>query len=210
MCRIVRQTNHKCGHQLLTDMGKSKFCLFYPHTTSEFHAVCIAYVNGTDENLCQECRIRKEAFKKGLRGPEKYEYVRATYENSYESKSRQRAREAISNANESQQGVFSPAKIAEMNKNARAQVKFYFGQTERMRDTNQKVVLLKTIVQMPEIIDRSGLVELFGSYVGFNLEKDVWEGITYTDSAILTSIARKAGFAYALEDGLNADRPFEV
>ncbi|KAI2470190.1 hypothetical protein F4781DRAFT_185907 [Annulohypoxylon bovei var. microspora] len=209
MCKTVRQSNYSCGHQVLTSMGKSKFCLFYPHNAEEFHVTTIAYMGRAQSNLCYECKVRKEAFAKGLRGAEKHEYIRTTYAKSHEARSKQSARDAISTAKKSRKCDLTAEKIAKLNETARAQVKYYV-QGKQAQDTNGRAILLKTILQMPDIIDRKVLVELFGSYIVWDKKNGVWKGLPSADRAVLMSIARRAGMSKTLEDGFKAQKPIEV
>ncbi|KAI1211157.1 uncharacterized protein F4807DRAFT_27251 [Annulohypoxylon truncatum] len=214
MCRTVRQTNHSCGHQVTTSMGKAKFCLFYPHKAEDFHAVTTVYASATNNHPCYECKVKMDAFANGLKGADKHQYVTKRYAESREASSKKLAKEHIAAANKSQKNseLLTPEKIAQLNENAREQVKYYL-HGKRAQGKVERTILLKTIIQMPDVIDRKGLVKLFGSHVVWDWrdrENAVWKGLPSGDRAALMSIARRAGLSKTLEEGFKEQRPIEV
>ncbi|KAI0835027.1 hypothetical protein F5Y06DRAFT_142759 [Hypoxylon sp. FL0890] len=205
-CSVITQTNHACGHQVRRYLCKSKFCLFFKHNAEDFHMVTFVYKKDS-EFICEHCEFRARAQDLGLRGAERQEYIRSEYEKSNEAWGIEKARKAIAAAEKSQKSVDS-AKIAELNKLARTQVKWYL--KERCSSTNDKALLLRTIFQVPEIIDRKALVECFGSYVVYDQKAKIWKGLPSKDRGILTSIARRAGMTKALEKGFNMEKPIDM
>ncbi|KAI0887716.1 uncharacterized protein GGS22DRAFT_197701 [Annulohypoxylon maeteangense] len=212
MCQTIRQTNHSCGHQVLTSMGKSKFCLFFPHEAEEFHSVITVYVNGPQGYPCYECKVKMDAFGNGLKGAEKYQYVKNRYAKSREAQSKATAGQAIAAAKKSQQCKLSAEKVAQLNENARTQVAFYF-RKNRVANMTQRAILLRTIIQMPDVIDRKSLVKYFASYVVWDWTDKAapaWKGLPSANKAVLTTICRRAGLTKTFEEGLKEPRPLEA
>ncbi|KAI1451666.1 hypothetical protein F4805DRAFT_82202 [Annulohypoxylon moriforme] len=212
MCRTVRQTNHSCGHRVLTSMGKSMFCLFYPHKAEDFHAVTTVYVDATYDYPCDECKVKMDAFAKGLKGAEKHQYVKNVYAKVQEAQSKINASRDIAAAEKSQRCELSAEKIAQLNENARAQVAYYVD-GNRAQAPYRRAILLKTIVQMPEVIDRKSLVKLFGSHIMWTWKDGkptARTGLYSNHRRVLISIARHAGLAKTLEEGLKESHPMVV
>ncbi|KAI1134239.1 hypothetical protein F5Y05DRAFT_422804 [Hypoxylon sp. FL0543] len=206
MCQVITQTNHSCGHQVRRYMRKSKYCLFFKHKDEDFHMVSFVY-KGDSKFICEHCEIKAEAYEKGLRGAKRHEYIRIEFEKSNENSKAEKARNAIAAAEKSQKNV-DPAKIAELNKHARRQVKWYL--MNRCANLNEKALLLKTIMQAPAAIDRKALVECFGSNAVYNHKAKVWKGLSSGDRNVLTSIARRAGMTRALENGFKMENPVDM
>ncbi|KAI2778328.1 hypothetical protein F4815DRAFT_477969 [Daldinia loculata] len=201
-CAVLSQVNHSCGHQLLLVKNFSKFCLFYPHKDTEFHMAAIAYSNHPTEYPCQSCALREEAAEKGIHKQGRRDFIRKRYAETKEASSKEDAKWYLDTAKKSQKGV-DAVKIEELNKHAKKQIKYYLGRGGyKALRRGDKAILLKTILQVPEVIDRHALVVTFGSYVGWNQKKNCPKFIHYSEMSALRDIARKGGMLKALEAGL--------
>ncbi|KAI1407728.1 hypothetical protein F5Y13DRAFT_123650 [Hypoxylon sp. FL1857] len=205
-CAVVSQTNHSCGHQVRRYMCKAKFCLFFPHEADEFHMVTYVY-KADSKYWCEYCEIKGDANDSGLRGAEKHDFIKTEYDRSGEARQVQNANEVIAAADNSQNGV-DAAKIAELNKTALSEIKWYL--KNRCSSVNDKALLLKTILQVPQSIDRKALVECFGSYVVYDQKQNIWKGLSSKDRGILTSIARRAGMFKTLDIALKMQKPVDM
>ncbi|KAI1772176.1 hypothetical protein F4818DRAFT_454071 [Hypoxylon cercidicola] len=209
-CSKLVRRNFSCGHQLLLRIGKVTFCLYYPHTTKDYHAVVTQYDNATRDHECKECAIRKEASNKGLRGAERLDFIKNNYAKTWEAKAREEAKKSAALANTSQQAT-DPETIVKLNKKAESQVKFYLAHPSRYRlDTIGRAELLKTILRAPDAIDRKALVTLFGSYSVFDQKENVWKGMPVNERNYLLVIARHAGLSRTLEYGLSLKKPEDL
>ncbi|KAI0382337.1 hypothetical protein F5Y04DRAFT_288062 [Hypomontagnella monticulosa] len=209
MCPLITQAKFSCGHQVLYWDGNARFCLFYPHVETDLHMATITYTD--NKETCLECVLRNEANQKGLHGRERHEYIRGTIKVSQEKASRDKARLCIEKADKSQRGSMSPARVAELNAKAQAQVKYYLQKRGRFAlGKSGKLNLLKSVLQVPPMIDRKALVTAFGTYCVWDVKDGVWKGLPSAERSILTAIARHAGMAKTLEAGFKAEKPVEV
>ncbi|OTA52745.1 hypothetical protein K449DRAFT_440526 [Hypoxylon sp. EC38] len=195
-CSVITQTNHSCGHQVRRYSCKAKFCLFFKHRVEDFHMVTFVY-KGESQYVCEYCEIKSDANEMGLRGAEKWNFINSEYDKSSESWAIEKANRAIAAAEKSQKNV-DAAKIAELNKKARTEVKWYL---RNRCSKSDKVLLLKTILQVPDCIDQKALVEYFGSYAVYDQKEKIWKGLPLTDRNTLLNIARRAGLMKTLENG---------
>ncbi|KAI1092038.1 hypothetical protein F5B19DRAFT_238115 [Rostrohypoxylon terebratum] len=214
MCRTVKQTNytHSCGHQVTTSLGESFFCLFYPHEPEEYHIATTMYVQAPASQMCYECEVKADANAKGLRGAEKHKYVAEEYKISREARLKENAAKDIAAMRKTQEGQLSKEQIAEMNEDALANVEWYIhnGFKGRGLRKSEKIILLKTIVQMPNFIDRKALIKLFGSHISWNWKNEkrpYWKGVPEEHASSFRDVARRAGLTKALEEGLSRRRP---
>ncbi|KAI2629982.1 hypothetical protein GGR54DRAFT_288516 [Hypoxylon sp. NC1633] len=209
-CSVITQANFSCGHQLHLWREWSSFCLFYPHQNTDFHQATIAYETYARKSKCYECELRKRANEEGLKGPIKYDYVRSRYDKSRELNQKNWAKESFELAKKSQAGPLDEARIEALNDKAKSQVKFYLGQGTKTNTKFGKANLLKTILQVPEGIDRRALITVFGSYAVWDQKQNVWKGLPTEDRGYLLAIARRAGVARLLEEGFAAKTPVQV
>ncbi|KAI0899049.1 hypothetical protein F4806DRAFT_323012 [Annulohypoxylon nitens] len=214
MCRTVKQTSYanSCGHQVTTSLGESFFCLFYPHKPEEYHIVTTMYYEAPEGQTCYECEIKADAYAKGLKGAERHKYVADEYKKSRELKQKENAAKDIAAVKKTQEVQFTKQQIADMNEDALVNVEWYIhhGIKKGGLRLSEKIILLKTIVQMPNFIDRKSLVRLFGSHISWNWKdekKPYWKGVPSDHCASFRAIARHAGFPKTLEEGLSRRRP---
>ncbi|KAI4866006.1 hypothetical protein F4820DRAFT_469180 [Hypoxylon rubiginosum] len=211
-CSTLVQRNFSCGHQLLLRKGNATFCLFYPHTTEEYHAVYTKFESKPRGDECKECQIRTKAGNQGLglRGPERLDFIKKTYAKTWEAKSREEAKNSVTLAKKSQQ-VTDAEQIAKLNKKAQEQVKFYMGRRGRLQlDTFKRGNLLKIILEAPDAIDRKALLSVFGSYCVWDQKENVWKGMPSEERNHLMGIARRAGYGRTLEAGLAMKKPEDL
>ncbi|KAI0851211.1 hypothetical protein F5Y00DRAFT_259748 [Daldinia vernicosa] len=201
-CAVLSQVNYSCGHQLLLVKNFAKFCLFYPHKDTEFHMAAIAYSNYPTDYPCKSCALSQEAAEKGIHKGQRKVFIAERYPKSKEASSIEDAKWYLATAKKSQEGV-DASKIEELNKRAKEQIKYYLGREGKKALTrNDKAILLKTILQVPAVIDRHALVVTFGSFVGWNQKQNHMKFIHYSEMSVLRDIARKGGMLKALETGL--------
>ncbi|KAI0113489.1 hypothetical protein F4814DRAFT_421923 [Daldinia grandis] len=200
-CAVLSQVNFSCGHQLLLVKGFPKFCLFYPHKDTEFHMATIANPKYPTKYPCQSCALREEATEKGIHKQERKDFISKRYPQTKEASSKEDAKWYLATAKKSRESA-DANKIAELNEQAKNQIKYYLGRTKQRSEINEKAILLKTILQVPSTIDRHALVVTFGSYVGWNQKKNLPEFIPYPQMSILKDIARRGNAFKALEKGL--------
>ncbi|KAI1387136.1 uncharacterized protein F4822DRAFT_443947 [Hypoxylon trugodes] len=190
-------------------VAPSWFCLFYPHTEDEFHMNYMEFARETANYKCEKCSIQEEADKQELRGVARQEFLKTTYDNSSELFAKETAKDCIAKANKSQQGPFTPQKIAELNEHAKSQVKYYLSRQGKAALTPwKKAALLKTIVQVPEIINRKELVKTFGAAMATNLD-GTRKALKHSETSSLKGIAHRAGMAKTLEEGFKSLIPVE-
>ncbi|KAF3068391.1 hypothetical protein GL218_08278 [Daldinia childiae] len=208
-CAVLSQVNHSCGHQLLLVKNFSKYCLFYPHKDTEFHMAAIAYSNYPTDYPCKTCALREVAAKKGIHKQERKDFIRERYANTKEAFSKEDAKWYLDTAKKSQEGV-DANQIEELNERAKNQIKYYLGRGgNKELGRRDKAILLKTILQVPEVIDRHALVVTFGSYVGWNQKKNQPKFMHYSEMGTYRDVARKGGMLKALEEGFG-QRPCDA
>ncbi|KAI0120776.1 hypothetical protein F4776DRAFT_226479 [Hypoxylon sp. NC0597] len=203
VCSVITQTNHSCGHQVRRYLCKAKICLFFKHRVEDFHMATFVYRTDSRER-CEYCEIKHDASEMGLRGAEKWDFIKSEYERGSEVWAVEKAKIAIAAAEESQKDVDS-TKIEELNNKARREIKWYL--RNRCFSKNDKALLLKTILQVPECLDRKALVEYFGSYAVYDQREKVWKGMPLNERNTLLNIARRAGFMNALETAFKIQKP---
>ncbi|OTB14635.1 hypothetical protein K445DRAFT_302408 [Daldinia sp. EC12] len=203
-CAVLAQVNHSCGHQLLLFKGAAKFCLFYPHTETDFHMAPIAYTSRPAEYPCKDCSLRAEATERGIHGQDRQDFLRKRYGNSREARSKQSAQHYLATAKKSQEGV-DAAKIKELQECAKGQIKYYLGlKGGRELGWEDKGNLLKTILQVPDVFDRQALVMAFGSYAVWDQKDNKRKFIPHGQMTMLKAIARKANLLKCLETGFKS------
>ncbi|KAI1472777.1 uncharacterized protein F4812DRAFT_464807 [Daldinia caldariorum] len=210
-CAVLVQVNHSCGHQLLLVKGGAKFCLFHSHGEADFHMATIAYASRPTDYTCEDCALREEATARGIHGEARRAFLRKRLANSREAQSKSDARWYLDAAAQSQQGV-DDAKIAELQKRVESQIKYYLGpkgRGKRAESTADKAILLKTVLQVPDVLDRQALVAAFGTSVVWDQEKKERRFIPGGQMAALKAIARKANLLRSLETGFKS-RPSDV
>ncbi|KAI1801983.1 hypothetical protein F4811DRAFT_531569 [Daldinia bambusicola] len=205
-CAVLTQVNYSCGHQLLLVKGGVKFCLFHPHEETDFHMAAIAYAGRPIDYPCEECVLRAEATAKGIHKEARQNFLRKRLAQSYEAQSQIDARWYRDTAAKSQEGV-NAEQIQELQKHVKGQIKYYLGPRGsgvRAETTDARAILLKTVLQVPDALDRQALVVAFGSYVTWDQENNQRRFVPGAQMARLKAIARKANLLKSLEMGFKS------
>ncbi|KAI1398000.1 hypothetical protein F4819DRAFT_56488 [Hypoxylon fuscum] len=218
---LINQRTYKCGCTHSLFMGdKGRFDLFSPQTEGkEFYTVSMMFESwvtkvdpeGVKDYVCEECVVKREATQRGLRGAERHQWIKADYARTWEGRNREKARKFLALAKKSHDDVVDPSEINELNQKAKANIIELLGLDGKdMLDSFQHLNLFKTILCLPEFLDKKMLMTVFGAYSVWNQQSMSYTGMPSADRNRLVGLARRANLLRALDAGLATKNPADL
>ncbi|KAJ3571030.1 hypothetical protein NPX13_g5519 [Xylaria arbuscula] len=197
MCQDIQQVSFTCGHQTKFWWLKSRFCLFTSNEKAGFHVTYMSFARNSEK--CMKCKIGKNIYEQGrvMKRADFRQAVEEQYKTTPDFSQEQSAKNFEAEARQAQSGLTNE-KIAELQNQIKARIVEILN-TETIK-AGGKIVLLRTILGLPEIFDRKELVTLFGENYFRKADKE--RQLERSEKTKLFSMARSAGFERTLQASL--------
>ncbi|KAK5635364.1 hypothetical protein RRF57_011076 [Xylaria bambusicola] len=197
MCQDIQQVSFSCGHQTKFWWFESRFCLFTDEEADRFHTTYLFYSHSG--NKCPRCKIGQQIKGQGkvMKRGDFQQQIEEWYVKTVDFAQEENAKKFEAEANEARRNLTGDRR-AELKRQIKERIAFYLDEDET--EPSVKVVLLSTILGLPDIFDRKELVALF-AHLYFK-KSDTERKLEGWEKNKLFSAARKAGFERTLKANL--------
>ncbi|KAF2963606.1 hypothetical protein GQX73_g9975 [Xylaria multiplex] len=206
MCQDIQKVTFHCGHQVSFWWGKSRFCLFTGEGGDRFHTTYLFFAQ--NENKCPRCNIKDKIKKEGkkMKSQEFNQETEKRYARTPDASQERQAKFWQSLADKASIGL-AATQISELQIQIKERVVYYLERNGSM-SPSAKVVLLRTLLRLPDMFNQQVLVRFFASHY---FEADDSERILEVwERKKLFHMAHHAGLDRTLRAGLNMKEPIPL
>ncbi|KAI1119759.1 hypothetical protein F5Y10DRAFT_283802 [Nemania abortiva] len=217
MCQDIQKVTYTCFHQVSYFYGKSRFCLFTGEGEGRFHTTHVFYTqekeikdedgNVVDENKCPRCKIVEKI--KATGGVKKGVKLRQAIETEY-AKTRDSREEAGAKHYQAEarkaESQLTLEKIAELKLQIKERIVFYL--SKENVSVGAKIVLLRTILSLPDVFNRPEMVKFFASR--YFPEGDKERKFTNSERKQIFGMVHRARLDRTFKEGLNMGKPMPL